>query len=66
MAKLSAHGRTEIWRVAKGSTKFALMSDGKILKTLGFGWKVAKIKEGLTPEQCFDMLIASGYQKVSR
>jgi hypothetical protein len=54
MAKLSAYGRTEIGTVSKLTSAKRYMSDGTVLKNIGFGWKVAgKVKPGFTPEQAF-------------
>jgi len=53
MAKLSAHG-TEIGRLVFTSYSKAYMSDGKILKNYGDGWKLsAKLKPGVNPEDYF-------------
>jgi len=75
MAKLSAHGRTEVYRLAQttGSTirKHALMSDGKILESHSFleyngkrrstGWTVfGTLKKGVKPETWFANRTAEG------
>jgi hypothetical protein len=53
MAKLSAHG-TEIGRLVFTAYSKAYMSDGKILKNYGDGWKLsAKLKLGVNPEDYF-------------
>ena len=53
MAKLSAHG-VEIGRIEYLTNAKAYMSDGKILKNYGQGWKVyGRCKPGITPEQAF-------------
>lgn len=53
MAKLSAHG-TEIGRLVFTAYSKAYMSDGKILKNYGDGWKLsAKLKPGVNPEDYF-------------
>lgn len=53
MAKLSAHG-TEIGRLVFTSYSKAYMSDGKILKNYGDGWKLsAKLKPGVDMESFF-------------
>jgi len=75
MAKLSARGRTEVWRLAKTITaeyghvftrKYALMSDGKILKTNGHGWSVAKLRDGLAADEFKTELLNRGYAEVKR
>lgn len=54
MAKLSAHG-TEIGTVHFLTFSKRYMSDGAVLKNIGFGWKIAgKVKAGVTPEQAFN------------
>ncbi len=54
MAKLSAHGRTEIGTIYGTDSAKRYMSDGTVLKNAGFGWKVhAKVKEGLDPVTVF-------------
>lgn len=53
MAKVSAHG-TEIGTVHFLTYAKRYMSDGVVLKNIGFGWKIhGKIKPGVTPEQAF-------------
>ena len=53
MAKLSDHG-TEIGRLVFTAYSKAYMSDGKILKNYGDGWKLsAKLKPGVSPEDYF-------------
>ncbi len=42
MAKLSAHGREELLRLEYPTHRLAVMSDGKILKNSGSGWKEFK------------------------
>lgn len=54
MAKLSAHG-TEIGTVHFLTYAKRYMSDGVVLKNIGFGWKIhGKVKPGVTPEQAFN------------
>lgn len=54
MAKLSAYGRTEIGTVYRITSAKRYMSDGTILKNIGFGWKVyGKVKPGIEPIQAF-------------
>lgn len=54
MAKLSAHGN-EVGRIEFTTSAKAYMSDGRILKNSGFGWKLhAKCKDGVTPQQAFE------------
>jgi len=53
MAKLSANGQ-EIGTIytLRGAKRY--MSNGVVLKNLGFGWKRhGKLKEGFTPEQAY-------------
>ena len=53
MAKLSAHG-TEIGRLIFTAYSKAYMSDGKILKNYGNGWKLsAKLKPGVSMADYF-------------
>jgi len=53
MAKVSAHG-TEIGTVHFLTHAKRYMSDGIVLKNIGFGWKIAgKVKPNVTPEQAF-------------
>ena len=53
MAKLSAHG-SELGRLAFTTYSLAYMSDGKILKNGGNGWKLyKKCAPGVTPERAF-------------
>lgn len=42
MAKLSAHGREELLRLEYPTHRLAVMSDGKILKNSGSGWREFK------------------------
>ena len=54
MAKLSAHG-TKIGQIEFSTYAKAYMSDGKVLRNDGFGWKShASLKSGVTPQQAFD------------
>ena len=70
MAKLSAYGRTEIYRVTKDNTKYALMSDGAILVNHGYGWKnAARLPRFAEPEASAEWLrnaLANGYRQVRR
>lgn len=53
MAKLSAHGQ-EIGTVQYLTKAKRYMSDGVILRNIGFGWKLyAKVKPGIEPAQAF-------------
>lgn len=53
MAKLKAHGH-ELGTVEMSTTAKRYMSDGAILKNLGFGWKIhGKVKAGVTPQEAF-------------
>ena len=53
MAKLSAHGQ-EIGTIYGMTTAKRYMSDGIVLKNIGFGWKLcAKVKPGIDPAQAF-------------
>ena len=54
MAKLSAYGRIEVGTVNKLTSAKRYMSDGTVLKNIGFGWKVAgKVKPNFTPQEAF-------------
>jgi len=54
MAKLSAYGRTEIGTIYKTTSAKRYMSDGTILKNIGFGWKVyAHVKPSVSPIQAY-------------
>lgn len=54
MAKVSAHG-SEIGTIHFLTYAKRYMSDGVVLKNMGFGWKIAgKVKPGITPEQAFN------------
>jgi len=54
MAKLSAYGRTEVGTVNKLTSAKRYMSDGTVLKNIGFGWKVSgKVKPNFTPQGAF-------------
>ena len=53
MAKVSAHGH-EVGTVHFLTYAKRYMSDGVVLKNIGFGWKIhGKVKPGVTPEQAF-------------
>ena len=74
MAKLSARGRTEVYRIFKPLTqeqafnqekpvKKVLMSDGAILVNYGTGWKLAgKIKALVTPGEWLTNKLAAGWK----
>ena len=54
MAKLSVHGQ-EIGRITTLTGIKAYFEDGKILKNIGFGWKLhAKVKEGISPFTAYE------------
>lgn len=54
MAKVSAHGR-EIGTIEFLTKAKRYMSDGVILKNLGFGWKIhGKVKPGIDPVQAYE------------
>lgn len=53
MAKVSAHGKI-IGTVDLTTYAKRYMSDGKILKNQGFGWKIGgTLKPGISPEQAY-------------
>ena len=53
MAKLSAHGE-EVGRIVYITFTKAYMSDGKVLKNYGEGWKLSgKVKLGFTPASAY-------------
>ena len=53
MAKLSAHGN-KVGQIDYLTYSKAYMSDGKVLKNSGFGWKLcAKVKPGVDVAQAF-------------
>jgi hypothetical protein len=53
MAKCSAHG-TEIGTIYKSTSAKRYMSDGVILKNIGFGWKLyGKVKPGIDPKDAY-------------
>ena len=53
MAKLRAHG-TEVGTIYGLTGAKRYMSDGKVLKNLGFGWKLhATVKAGIDPAEAF-------------
>jgi hypothetical protein len=57
MAKLSVHGQ-EIGRITALTSVKAYFSDGKILKNIGFGWKLhAKVKEGIDPVFAYEKAV---------
>ena len=54
MAKLSAHGN-EVGRIVYTTCIKAYMSDGKVLKNRGDGWKrFSTVKAGFTPESALE------------
>jgi hypothetical protein len=54
MAKLSVHGQ-EIGRITTLTGIKAYFEDGKILKNIGFGWKLhAKVKQGISPFTAYE------------
>ena len=62
MAKLSAHG-IEVGRVVYTTSTKAYMSDGKVLKNWGDGWKrFSTVKAGFTPESA----LASSREALAR
>jgi hypothetical protein len=62
MAKLSAHG-IEVGRVVYTTSTKAYMSDGKVLKNWGDGWKrFSTVKAGFTPESA----LASAREALAR
>ena len=80
MAKLSAHGRTEIARFQSVKESgaiwfFAVMSDGKVLTKTKFpesadgpkwstGWTIIRALSGKTPEEALSRLEKMGYERV--
>lgn len=53
MAKLSAHGAI-VGTIDYLTKSKRYMSDGVILRNIGFGWKLAgKIKQGVTPQEAY-------------
>jgi hypothetical protein len=53
MAKVSAHGH-EVGTIYLLKAAKRYMSDGAVLKNLGFGWKIhGKVKPGVTPQEAF-------------
>jgi len=60
MAKLSAYGRIEIGTVYKLTSAKRYMSDGTVLKNIGFGWKVSgKVKPGFMPLDAYTKAAAN-------
>lgn len=49
MACLSKNG-TELVRFNQLKASYSIRSNGKVLKNDGFGWKVLRLKEGITVE----------------
>jgi hypothetical protein len=57
MAKLSVHGQ-EIGRITALTSVKAYFSDGKILKNIGFGWKLhATVKQGIDPNYAYEKAV---------
>ena len=57
MAKLSVHGQ-EIGRITALTSVKAYFSDGKILKNIGFGWKLhATVKQGIDPKYAYEKAV---------
>jgi hypothetical protein len=57
MAKLSVHGQ-EIGRITALTSVKAYFSDGKILKNIGFGWKLhATVKQGIDPVFAYEKAV---------
>ena len=57
MAKLSVHGQ-EIGRITVLTSVKAYFSDGKILKNIGFGWKLhATVKHGIDPVFAYEKAV---------
>ena len=53
MAKLRAHGQ-EIGTIYTCTTAKRYMSDGHVLKNIGFGWKrFATVKDGIAPSDAY-------------
>ena len=54
MAKISAHGDI-VGTVEYLTTAKRYMSDGKILRNQGFGWKIhGRVKAGVTPREAYE------------
>ena len=54
MAKISAHGKI-IGTIFLTTSAKRYMSDGAILKNIGFGWKIyGKVKPGVDPAAAFE------------
>ena len=54
MAKLKSHG-SEIGTIYLTTSAKRYMSDGHVLKNIGFGWKLyAKVKPGISPVDAFN------------
>lgn len=57
MAKLSVHGQ-EIGRITALTSVKAYFSDGKILKNIGFGWKLhVTVKQGIDPNYAYEKAV---------
>lgn len=76
MAKLSARGRTEVYRIERPvsqedafnkvkPTRKVLMSDGKVLVNYGYGWKLAgELKSMRTPAEWLANKLANGWVRI--
>lgn len=54
MAKLYARGRTIVGEIEGLTRSTRYMSDGAILRNIGFGWKVyGRVKAGFSPEEAY-------------
>lgn len=59
MATLSKHGE-KIGEIEYIHSKIAVMSDGKLLKNSGYGWKLwHKCKPDCTPQQAYEARLAA-------
>jgi hypothetical protein len=66
MAKLSAHGEC-VGTIDYIRKSKRYMSDGVILKNIGFGWKLAgKVKPGFTPQAAFERARAAHDEALAR
>ena len=65
MAKISAHG-TIIGTVEYTTTARRYMSDGTVLRNIGFGWKLhSKLKPGLSPRDAYETCQARLTEKLA-
>lgn len=66
MAKLSARGRTEIYRLTRDGAKKMLMSDRVILWNGGGGWKkMGRLKTEITSEKWLEHRLAEGWERLN-